>query len=144
MHAISVLRIPGVAKVDLLGLQEERVFIEVSSQVLAERGLSALDIESPSLARMQRQPSRPGRDQRAIRAYRCGRRAPIGRGNPRTPAARWKETIRLGDIAKVTRGLEDPPVAKARYQGKEAVSSARPWPQAPLMRPRWALSLRKP
>src|SRR5262245_32856475 len=39
-----LLRIPGVAKVDLLGLQEERIFIEVSSQALAQRGLSQLDI----------------------------------------------------------------------------------------------------
>src|SRR5215510_1740586 len=41
-----LLRIPGVAKVDLLGLQEERIFIEVSSTALAERGLSALDIQA--------------------------------------------------------------------------------------------------
>jgi multidrug efflux pump subunit AcrB len=32
-----------------------------------------------------------------------------------------EETIRLGDIATVRRGLQDPPVAKERYQGKEAV-----------------------
>src|SRR5262245_46196254 len=41
-----ILRIPGVAKVDLLGTQEERVFIEVSSVALAERGLTALDIQA--------------------------------------------------------------------------------------------------
>src|SRR5499433_131830 len=41
-----LLRIPGVAKVDLLGTQEERIFIEVSSAALAERGLSALDIQT--------------------------------------------------------------------------------------------------
>src|SRR5215813_1908023 len=39
-----VLRLDGVAKVDLLGLQDERIFIEVSSLALAERGLSATDI----------------------------------------------------------------------------------------------------
>jgi multidrug efflux pump len=41
-----LLRIPGVAKVDLLGSQDERIFIEVSSAALAERGLSALDIQA--------------------------------------------------------------------------------------------------
>ncbi len=41
-----LLRIPGVAKVDLLGTQEERVFIEMSSAALAERGLTALDIQA--------------------------------------------------------------------------------------------------
>src|SRR5207237_10723054 len=41
-----LLRVPGVAKVDLLGTQDERIFIEVSSAALAERGLSVLDIEA--------------------------------------------------------------------------------------------------
>src|SRR5262249_39536077 len=41
-----LLRVPGVAKVDLLGTQEERIFIEVSSAALAERGLSVLDIQA--------------------------------------------------------------------------------------------------
>ena len=41
-----LLRVPGVAKVDLLGLQDERIFIEVSSAALAERGLTALDIQA--------------------------------------------------------------------------------------------------
>ena len=36
-----LLRIPGVAKVDLLGTQDERILIEVSSAALAERGLSS-------------------------------------------------------------------------------------------------------
>src|ERR1700730_933413 len=41
-----LLRVPGVAKVDLLGVQDERIFIEVSSAALAERGFSALDIQA--------------------------------------------------------------------------------------------------
>src|SRR5262249_15804634 len=45
-----LLRVPGVAKVDLLGTQDERVFIEASSKVLAERGLSVADIQA-ALAR---------------------------------------------------------------------------------------------
>src|SRR5262249_58886730 len=32
-----LLRVPGVAKVDLLGTQDERIFIEVSSTALADR-----------------------------------------------------------------------------------------------------------
>src|SRR5262245_27163104 len=41
-----LLRLPGIAKVDLLGTQDERIFIQVSSAALAERGLSALDIQA--------------------------------------------------------------------------------------------------
>jgi multidrug efflux pump subunit AcrB len=36
----------GVAKVDLLGTQDERIFIEVSSATLADRGLTGLDIQA--------------------------------------------------------------------------------------------------
>ena len=32
-----------------------------------------------------------------------------------------QQTFRLGDIAAVRRGLEDPPSAKTYYQGREAV-----------------------
>ena len=32
-----------------------------------------------------------------------------------------QQMFRLGDIAEVKRALEDPPVAKTRYQGREAV-----------------------
>src|SRR6516162_1992483 len=46
-HARDVLlRVSGVAKVDLLGTQDERIFIEVSSTALAERGLTAGDIQA--------------------------------------------------------------------------------------------------
>ena len=116
-----LLRIPGVAKVDLLGLQDERVFIEVSSQVLAERGLSALDIKSALAGQNAMEPA--GRVETSERSVRID----VEGGLQSVEEIRelrlraGKETIRLGDIAKVTRGLEDPPVAKARYQGKEAV-----------------------
>jgi multidrug efflux pump subunit AcrB len=39
-----LLRVPGVSKVDLLGTQDEKIFIDISTKVLAERGLTAMDI----------------------------------------------------------------------------------------------------
>jgi multidrug efflux pump subunit AcrB len=116
-----LLRVPGVAKVDLLGLQEERVFIEVSSQVLAERGLSAVDIEAALAGQNAMEPA--GRVETSERSVRIdvdgGLRSVEEIRELRLRAG--QETIRLGDIAEVTRGLEDPPVAKTRYQGHEAV-----------------------
>jgi multidrug efflux pump subunit AcrB len=116
-----LLRIPGVAKVDLLGLQEERVFINVSSQVLAERGLSASDIEAALSGQNAMEPA--GRVETSDRSVRIdvdgGLRSVDEIRELRLRAGR--ETLRLGDIAEVTRGLEDPPVAKTRYQGHEAV-----------------------
>ncbi|MBO0740693.1 MAG: efflux RND transporter permease subunit [Hyphomicrobiaceae bacterium] len=116
-----LLRIPGVAKVDLLGLQEERIFIEVSSVALAERGLSALDIQAALAGQNAMDPA--GRIETSERSVRIdvegGLRSVEDIRELRLRAG--QQTFRLGDIASVTRGLEDPPSAKTRYQGEEAV-----------------------
>ena len=116
-----LLRVPGVAKIDLLGVQDERVFIEVSSQVLAERGLSALDIQGALAGQNAMEPA--GRVETGERSVRIdvdgGLRSVEEIRELRLRAGR--ETFRLGDIAQVTRGLEDPPATKTRYQGHEAV-----------------------
>jgi len=116
-----LLRIPGVAKVDLLGLQEERLFIEVSSVALAERGLSAVDIATALAGQNAMDPA--GRIETGERSVRIdvagGLKSVADIRELRLRAG--KETVRLGDIAEVKRALEDPPTAKTRYQGKDAV-----------------------
>ena len=116
-----LLRVPGVAKVDLLGLQEERIFIEVSSAALAERGLSALDIQAALAGQNAMDPA--GRIETSERSVRIdvqgGLRTVEDIRELRLRAG--QQTFRLGDIADVRRGLEDPPAAKTRYQGREAV-----------------------
>jgi multidrug efflux pump subunit AcrB len=116
-----LLRIPGVAKVDLLGTQDERIFIEVSSAALAERGLSALDIQAALAGQNAMDPA--GRIETSGRSVRIdvegGLRSVEDIRELRLRAG--QQTFRLGDIAEVRRGLEDPPTAKTRYQGQEAV-----------------------
>ena len=116
-----LLRIPGVAKVDLLGLQEERIFIEVSSQALAQRGLSQLDIQAALAGQNAMDPA--GRIETSERSVRIdvdgGLRSVEDIRELRLRVGR--ETVRLGDIAEVKRALEDPPIAKTRYQGRDAV-----------------------
>ena len=41
-----LLRVPGVEKVVVLGDQAQKLYIDVSSKVLAERGISVLDIQN--------------------------------------------------------------------------------------------------
>ncbi|HEU0061209.1 MAG TPA: efflux RND transporter permease subunit [Hyphomicrobiaceae bacterium] len=116
-----LLRIPGVAKVDLLGLQEERIFIEVSSVALAQRGLSALDIAAALAGQNAMDPA--GRIETGERSVRID----VAGGLKSVEDIRelrlrvGQETLRLGDIAEVKHALEDPPTAKTRYQGHEAV-----------------------
>ena len=116
-----LLRIPGVAKVDLLGTQEERIFIEISSVALAERGLTALDIQAALAGQNAMEPG--GRIETNERSVRIdvagGLRSVEDIRELRLRAG--QQVFRLGDIAEVKRALEDPPAAKTRYQGKEAV-----------------------
>jgi multidrug efflux pump len=116
-----LLRIPGVAKVDLLGLQEERIFVEVSSAALAERGLSALDIQAALAGQNAMDPA--GRIETGERSVRIdvqgGLRSVEDIRELRLRAG--QQTFRLADIASVRRTLEDPPSTKTRYQGREAV-----------------------
>jgi multidrug efflux pump subunit AcrB len=116
-----LLRIPGVAKVDLLGLQEERIFIEVSSSALAERGLSALDIQAALAGQNAMDPA--GRIETSERSVRIDVAGGLGSVEDirELRLRAGNQTFRLGDIASVKRSLEDPPAAKTRYQGREAV-----------------------
>jgi multidrug efflux pump subunit AcrB len=116
-----LLRVPGVAKVDLLGTQDERIFIEVSSAALAERGLSAQDIQAALAGQNAMDPA--GRIETGDRSVRIDvdgmlrsvdeiRELRLRAGN---------QTFRLGDIAEVQRSLEDPPTETIHYQGRDAV-----------------------
>jgi len=116
-----LLRVPGVAKVDLLGTQDERIFIEVSSTALAERGLSVPDIQAALAGQNTVEPA--GRIETSQRSVRIdvegGLRSVEDIRELRLRAG--QQTFRLGDIAEVRRGLEDPASAKTRYRGREAV-----------------------
>jgi multidrug efflux pump subunit AcrB len=116
-----MLRVPGVEKVDLIGAQDEKLYIEVSSQALAERNLSAQDIQAALAAQNTLEPAgRVETDERSVRLDVNGFLTTVEEVRELRLRV-GAETIRLGDIASVTRGLEDPPVAKSRFQGKEAV-----------------------
>jgi multidrug efflux pump subunit AcrB len=116
-----LLRVNGVGKVDLLGLQPEKVYIEIASRVLAERNISAEDIRAALAGQNALAPA--GAVQTAERSVRLDVQGSILTVDEirdlRLRAG--GQTIRLGDIATVTRRTEDPPVSKIRRNGKDAV-----------------------
>ena len=123
-----LLRVPDVAKVELFGVQPEKVFIEISHKRLAQLGLDmgqvlgqlaaqnavegagVLDAGSQNL-----QVRVPG----AFGSIEELRRMPIRGVNPATGAA---SLIQLGQIAEVRRGVVDPPQVLVRHQGKPVVA----------------------
>ncbi|WP_299513985.1 efflux RND transporter permease subunit, partial [uncultured Limnohabitans sp.] len=119
----ALLRVPDVAKVELFGVQDEKVFVEVSQKKLAQMGLdmgavvgqlnqqnaveSAGSIQSPadvvqvrvggqfqSLADLQAMPIRGASGVQ----------------------------LRLSDIANVSRGYADPASVKVRHDGQEVIA----------------------
>ena len=126
-----LLRVPDVAKVELFGVQDEKIFIEVSQKRLAQLGLDFTQV----LAQLGQQNAVESAgavqtSQDVLQARVSGqfeaieqlqampiRGAGYGAG---TSAA--SNQLRLGDIATITRGYVDPPTVKVHYQGQGVVA----------------------
>ncbi|HEX3844858.1 MAG TPA: efflux RND transporter permease subunit, partial [Steroidobacteraceae bacterium] len=117
----QLLHIPGVKKVNILGERPERIFVNISNARLATLGISARDI----FAALQRQNTVTAAGSidtsgaqlflRLDGAYddlQQIRDTPIGAGG---------RVFRLGDIADVERGYEDPPSYLIRHDGEPAL-----------------------
>ncbi|RVT54144.1 efflux RND transporter permease subunit [Rubrivivax albus] len=123
-----LLQVPDVAKVVAFGVQPEKVFVEVSQKRLAQLGLDFNQV----LAQIGAQNAVEGAG--TLNAglenfqIRVGgrfdsvdelRRMPIRAVNPATGQA---STLRLGDLADITRGYSDPPAVMVRHQGKDVIA----------------------
>ncbi len=117
----ELLRVPGVEKVSIIGDQDEKIFVDVSSKALAERGLSPLDIQNA--LKGQNDVDAAGSVEAAGRSVRVSVDGDARRAKDiaELRIRAGKEVIRLGDLATVTDGLEDPFTRKYRFNGKEAV-----------------------
>jgi len=118
----QLLRVPDVAKVELFGVQDEKLFIEISQKRLAQLGL----------------------DMNAVLAQLGQQNAVESAGAVQTPldvvqvrvAGQFKtledlrampiragtNQLRLGDIAEIKRDYVDPPSVKVRFQGQEVIA----------------------
>ena len=117
----ELLRIPNVAKVDLIGVQEEKIFIEISHRKLANLGIDPLVIAQTLRQQNSMNPAgsietasdkiymRVSGDLKSVAAVR-----EIGiEANGRQ--------FRLGDIARIYRSYADPPTPKFRYMQEDAI-----------------------
>ena len=127
----QLLRVPHVAKVELFGVQDEKVFIEISQKRLAQLGLDLNQVLS-QLAQQNAVESsgtlqtpldvlqvRVAGQFRALEDLRAMpiRGAGYGPGN-----SAGSSQLRLGDIADIKRGYVDPPAVKVHHQGKEVIA----------------------
>jgi multidrug efflux pump subunit AcrB len=119
----QLLRVPDVAKVELFGVQDEKVFIEISQKRLAQLGLDFSQV----LAQLGQQNAveSAGAVQTPLDVVQvrvAGQFEAIEQLRAMPIRGSSGSQLRLGDIADIKRGYVDPPVVKVRHQGKEVIA----------------------
>src|ERR1700720_4000407 len=116
-----LLRVPDVNKVDIIGEQPEKIFIEFSRAKLATLGITPQQIFD-GVARQNAIVSGGSVDTSADRINLRVTGAFSGvDAIAAVPVEAGGRTFRLGDIARVKRGYEDPPTFIVREGGKPAL-----------------------
>jgi len=117
----ALLKIKDVAKVDFFGEQKQRIFIEISNAKLTNLGISASTLLQ--ILQTQNAVVRGGifesPDER-IRIDVSGRFTTLDDIRNLEIRAN-QQAFKLGDVAKVSRGFEDPPQDTVRYNGTETL-----------------------
>jgi multidrug efflux pump len=117
----QLLRVPNVNKVDLIGVQPEKIFIEFSHAKLATLGITPQQIFD-SVARQNSVTPGGSVDTSADRIHLRVTGAFSGAAAiAAVPVQAGDRVFRLGDIATVRRGYEDPPGFILRQGGKPAI-----------------------
>ncbi|MDP4299246.1 efflux RND transporter permease subunit [Leptothrix discophora] len=124
----DLLRVPSVAKVELFGVQPEKLYVELSGRRLAQLGLdlnqviaqigaqNAVEGAGVLDAGSQNVQLRVGGQFNSVEELS---RLAIRAVNPATGVA---STLKLGDVAAIRRATSDPPAVKVRHQGREVIA----------------------
>ena len=120
----EVLRLPDVAKVELIGLQDDRIYVELSSKRLAALGIDPQMIGQALAAQNAILPPGSVETRQNSVALRVTGQLDSVQAISDLLLRAGGQTFRLGDIARVHRGLADPPVTTMRFKGREAIGLA--------------------
>jgi multidrug efflux pump subunit AcrB len=133
---VELALVPGVAKVEIWGIQRQCVFIDVSEARLSQLGLSLLDVQS-TLSQQNTVVDAGSLDLRDSRMRfevtgefsspeEIGELMIRGRslGAVATGGGMGDRLVRLGDIATITRGYLAPPREIMRHDGRQSFAIA--------------------
>ncbi len=113
-----LLHVPGVKKVNIIGEQAERIFVEFSHDRLATLGVAPLDLFAALNGRNVMTPA-GSIDANGPQVFiRLDGAIDDLEAIRNTPVAAQGRTLKLGDIAEVTRGYEDPATFLIRNDGE--------------------------
>lgn len=119
--ALDLKAVPDVKRVELIGVQEEKIFIDASPTRLASFGITPQQVAE---ALQKQNTVNPAgfveTDTNRIRLRVSGSFDTLARVREADLLVNGQH-FRLGDIAKVTRGLVDPPSPTMRVKGQPAI-----------------------
>ena len=121
---LALQRVPDVGKVDLVGLQDQKVWIEVSNTKLATLGIPLSAVQQALAEQNAVVPAgffETASDRVQLRVSGAFRSVDELREFPIRAGDR---TVRLGDIATVQRGFADPAAPRMRFMGDDAIGIA--------------------
>ncbi len=119
--ALDLRRVKDVKRVELIGVQDEKIFIDVAPKRMANLGISALQVADALQKQNTVNPAgfiETASDR--IRMRVSGSFESVERVR-NTELLVNGQHFRLGDIAKVSRGLADPPSPQMRVGGQAAI-----------------------
>jgi len=119
----QLLRVKDVAKVEQFGVQDEKIFIEVSQKRLAQLGLDFNAV----LAQLGSQNAIEGAGTiqaplDVIQLRVAGQFTNVDQLRAMPIRGSSGNQMRLGDIAEIHRGYVDPPSVKVRHEGKDVIA----------------------
>ncbi|MCC6707726.1 MAG: efflux RND transporter permease subunit [Gammaproteobacteria bacterium] len=119
-----LLRIQDVAKVQFLGLQEERIYIDISNSRRAKLGIPPRLI-ADTLAAQNEVVSGGSLDTATDKIFvRVSGGLKTVEDVRNLPIEYAGRIFRIGDVAEVYRGYEDPPAPRLRFNGEPAIGIA--------------------
>jgi multidrug efflux pump len=120
----EILRVPAVAKAEIIGDQDQKIYVETSHRKLATLGIDPLFIFN--VLREQNAMTPAGSiDTRSDRIFlRISGSFDSVESIREIGIQANGRLFRLGDVAHVYRGYVDPPSQKVRYMGQEAIALA--------------------
>ncbi len=121
---LELQRVSDVAKVELIGLQDEKIWIELSNTKLATLGLPLLEVQ----AALEAQNAMLGAgffetDHERVRLRVSGRFDSV-ESIGEFPLRVDDRDFKLSDLADVHRGFSDPPAPRMRHHGEDAIGLA--------------------
>ncbi|MFN6059278.1 MAG: efflux RND transporter permease subunit, partial [Burkholderiales bacterium] len=119
----QLLQVKDVSKVELFGVQDEKIFIEIPQKRLVQLGLDLTAV----LAQLGQQNAVESAGnlqtpQDVVQIRVAGQFEAVAQLSAMPIRGVSGQQLRLGDIATISRGYADPPNVKVRFQGQQVIA----------------------